>query len=341
MGKTGLIGLVHKLPRTLQRCLLGIGFLQRSQTYITNLPNMIPMLGKGGQQSPELIADLKSRGLADAKSVFINMEGIILHALYFPSKNGKLICAFHGIKGNWLNNPLPLNSDSLDADFNPKYRMLLLEEFAQDGFGFLAFTMPGFDPSEGLASEENFIKACEAFAAYTKNLAVKKEIKADDIIVCGESLGGATAAIFAARMTEKEYPPAVLSLIATFDSLINMTHNEFPIFNEVELSQCLRDKLDTTKELRKLDKDKTYIHIVAAECDTVIPIKNTLNLVSVARALRFNVLYHPLPCHHTTWDTKTVASGRKITHMAREKGIEIAEKQTVVDIEGLLSSSNV
>lgn len=336
--KTGLVSLVHKLPRTMQRCLLGVGFLQRSQTYITKLPGMIAMLNKHGQQSDELVADLKKRGLENARSIFINMGGMILHVLYLPPKNGKLVCAFHGIKGNWLNNPNPLSPLQKDTSFNPRYRMLLLEEFASDGFGFLAFTMPGFDPSEGLASEENFIKAADAFAAYTKNLALKTGIRPQNIIICGESLGGATAAIFAAKMTENNYAPGVLSLIATFDSLISMTHNEFPIFNEVELSKCLRDKLDTTKELQKLIPNKTYIHMVSTESDNVIPIQNTLNLLGAARKLGFNVLYTHLNGNHTTWDAKAVLNGKKLTHIAREKGIEIAEHQTVMDIEKIISN---
>ena len=336
--KSGLIGLINKLPKFMQRQLLGIGFLQRMETYITDLPGMLPMLDEHNNQTPELIAELIQRGIGKAQSVFIDIDGVLLHALYLPPTNGKLICAFHGIKGNWLNNPPALNPGSEDTDYNPRYRMLLLEEFARDGFGFLAFTLPGFNPSQGTASEANFAKACDAFADYTKDLALKSGIPAQDIIICGESLGGAAAAIFAAKLTEKGFPPSVVSLIASFDSLISMTQNEFPIFTKDELTNALSDQLDTTKTLRALDRKKTWIHIVAAEGDTIIPIQNTMNLLEAARGLGFNVLYHPTPGKHTTWDTKTVVSGKKITHMAREKGIEIAEHQTVLDIEGMIAA---
>jgi hypothetical protein len=337
MRKTGLIGLVHKLPKTVQGLLLGISVLQRSQSYITKLPNMLPMLDKNHQQTPEFLAELAARGLFGAESFFINMGGTILHTLYFPPKNGKLICAFHGIKGNWLNNPTPPNPSPEDADYNPRYRMALLEEFAREGFGFLAFSMPSFNPSHGYASEENFRKACMVFASFTKKHALKNSINPDNIIVCGESFGGAMAAIFAAKMTEISYPPAVLSLIATFDSLIGVTHYEFPIFTEAELTNILKEKLDTTQELSKLDRHHTYINIVSATGDTVIPRACTINLINAAHGLGFNVLYHEVDGQHTTWNKKLVVSGKKLTHTAREKGVAIAAHQSVRDIEEILA----
>jgi|GEM_PF-5182991 len=340
MRKTGLIGFVHKLPKAVQQFLLGISSMQRSQTYITHMPNMLPMLDKKNRHTKEFQEELQIRGLEGAQSIFINMSGVILHTLYFPPKNGKLICAFHGIKGNWFNNPMPVNPSPRDADYNPRYRMLLLEEFVRDGFGFLAFTVPGFNPSQGRASEESFRKACQKFAAFTKNYALKNAIKPQDIIVCGESLGGALAAIFSSELTSISYPPAVLSLIATFDSLIGMTHNEFPNFSNAELSKILCEKLDTTQELSKLDKSKTYINIIAAEGDSVIPMANTLNLLNAARKLGFNVLYHLVDGDHTTWDKKTVLDSKKLTHMAREKGVEIAEHQSVLDIKAIVSQEN-
>jgi predicted esterase len=337
MKKTGIIGIVHKLPKFLQKFLLHIGFLQRSQTYITNMPNMLPMLDKEGGHAQQFTEELAAIGLLGTKSIFINMSGVVLHALYFPPKNGKLICAFHGIKGNWFNNPMPVNPSARDAEYNPRYRMVLLEEFAREGFGFLAFTVPGFNPSQGRASEKNFIKSCEKFAVFTKNHALNNGIKPQDIIVCGESLGGALASIFAAKLTAIAYPPAVLSLIATFDSLISMTQNEFPNFSNAELAKILCEKLDTTNELSRLNKDKTYINIVAAREDNVIPMQNTMNLLYAARKLGFNVLYHLVAGEHTTWDKKTVLGIKKLTHMARQRSIEIAAHHSVLDIEAILA----
>ncbi len=336
--KTGLIGFIHKLPKKLQLQLIGIGFLQRKQTYITHLPGMLPML-KDGEQTPEFKCALQKHNIGKAESIFIDMDGEKLHALYLPPENGKLICAFHGIKGNWLNNPPAINPDPKDANYDPTYRMVLLEEFARAGFGFLAFTMPGFNPSESSASEVNFNKACGVFADYTIKLAAECQLQPKDIVICGESLGGAVAAIFASKLTIKSFPPAVVSLIATFDSLVGMTQNEFPIFSTAELSAILKDKLDTTEILSKLDKNNTWLHIVAVEGDSIIPLKNTLNLLSVARGLGFNVLYHLTQGDHTTWDKSEIVGGKKTAYMAREKGLKIAELQSVKDIQAAMGDS--
>lgn len=296
------------------------------------------MLDKNNRQTPELSEELQKRNIGDAKSVFINMRGTILHALYLPPKNSKLVVVFHGIKGNWLNNPIPVNPAPEDADYNPRYRMELLEEFARDGFGFLACTMPGFNPSQGRPSEANFHEACRVFAAHTANLAFKLNLKPHDIIVCGESLGGAIATIFAGKLTQQNYPPGVLSLIASFDSLIGMTANEFPIFSYNDLKQNLTEKLDTTENLKLLNPDQTYLHIVATNNDRVVPIKNTLNLREAATKLGFNILYHQIDGNHTTWDKPAVISSKKLTHLAREKQVAIAMHHTVEDIEKICHS---
>lgn len=326
-----IIRLIKFLPKTLQLSFIGIGCLQRYEIYKSKLPGMLPMLGTNGEQSTYLKQYLTENGLEKTESIFMDMEGQKLHALYHPSLNGKFICAFHGIKGNWLNNPPEASSNE---DYNPNYRMLVLQEFAKDGFGFLAFSLPGFDPSEGSASEKNFKKACDVFADYTiQNIPIDKH----NIIVWGESLGTALATIFAAMMTEKNYAPAVVSLVAPFDSMINMVRNKFQYFSEVQLAMHLSEKLDTKGTLPCLDKKQTFLHIVSANHDNIIPLENTLNLVYAARMLGFNVLYHPTSGDHTTWDTKEIINGKRITHIAREKNIEIAEKHSIADIEKLIS----
>lgn len=329
-----LIRIIKFLPYSWQLAILSIGFLQRREIYKTNIPGMLPMLDEHGHPSSHLTDFLNDNGLAGTQSIAIEMEGgVKLHVLSHASRNGKYVCAFHGIKGNWLNNPTEPNSSD---DYNPNYRMEVLKHFVQDGFGFLAFSMPGFEPSGGKPSEVNFNKACEAFAEYTiANIRTAPE----NIIVWGESLGTANAAIFANKMTEKRRPPGVVSLVAPFDSMINMVRYTFPYFSEEVLAKHLSEKLDTKGRLTTLDREKTYIHIVSANNDNVIPLDRVLNLVYRARELGLQVLYHPTEGRHTTWNALEVLKGKMVTHLAREAGVSIAAEQSVTDIESILAKT--
>lgn len=328
-----LIKLVKFLPYSWQLAILSIGFLQRREIYKTNIPGMLPMLDENCNQSIHLTSFVENTELAGIKTVFIAMEGgLRLHALYMPSRNGKYICAFHGIKGNWLNNPVEKNSS---ADYNPNYRMEVLRHFAKDGFGFLAFSMPGFEPSKGKPSEDNFIKACNAFADYA---ITHLDVDDKNIIVWGESLGTANATIFASCMTAKGHPPGVVSLVAPFDSMVNMVRSTaFPYFSEETLRNHLSEKLDTKGRLATLDRANTYIHIASANADSVVPLDRTLELVYAARSLNFNVLYHPTEGKHTTWAAREVIKGKRVTHLARETGVLIAADNSVDDIEKILT----
>ncbi len=346
-AKGGLIWLINQLPKIAQGWMLGIASLQRSQTYITDMPGQLPML-RDGVLSVEMVENLRAHEIWGAQSQIIDMDGVKLHALYLPPKNGKIVCAFHGIKGNWLNNPTPENADPRDTDDNPNYRMVLLEELAKKDFGFLAFSMPGFEPSQGSASEVNFIAACDAFATHTVILARKSGITAKDIIVCGESMGGAYATIFAAKLTARNLPPSALSLIAAFDSIIEMTRNEFPIFTNEELRGILTEQLDITQMLKQLDRRQTSLHIVSVEDDRIIPHHNTANLLSAAHIQGFHIVYQRLTGNHTTWHTPTVVHGITLTSMAehiraehqsapRDAAIAVAEHHTVEYIESRLA----
>jgi len=326
-----IVHLVKILPRSLQLSILGIGFLQRREIYKTNITGMLTMLNKDGSFSKKFQLYLKNNGMEKAESIFIkSKDGKNLHILYHPSKNGKLVCAFHGIKGNWFSNPADKNAPE---QYNPYYRMEVLKHFVKDGFGFFAFSMPGFHPSEGTPSEVNFINACDAFSGYVIS---KADILPSNIIVWGESLGAANAAIFASIITHKNYAPALLSMVAPFDSLINMVRLTFPYFSEKTLEKYLCEKLDTVKLLSELDK-KTYIHIVSANDDTLIPLKNTQNLVYKARNLGLKAIYHPTDGTHTTWNSKEITSVGRLVHKAREANIEIAEHKSVEDIEKILA----
>ncbi len=335
-----VVKLIKLLPLNWQLAFISVGFLQRFEIYKTNLPGMMLMLNKNKEQSIYLKGFLQQYHIENTESVFITMDGSIrLHALFMPPKNGKFACLFHGIKGNWIDNPPDKNAS---RDYNPQYRMLVLEEFAKSGFGFLAFSLPGFNPSEGMPGEEDFHKACDAFASFAIRKIESFNIKNNSVVVWGESLGTAAATIFANKLTNKSFAPAVLSLVAPFDSLINMVRNKFPYFSEKLLLEKLSEKLDTLAMFSKLDKRQTSIHIVSAQDDNIIPLNNTLNLVYEARKLGFNVLYHPTEGSHTTWDTKEVVKGNKLAHIAREHGIELAEECSVHDIEKiLLAQSNL
>lgn len=293
--------------------LLKRGWLQRWQTYITDLEGMHCMVDKKGLTANFTMA-LAERGITDVKSYFLPMrDGTKLHVLYKnPPIGGNLAFLFHGNKGNWFNNPGAAEIMSNGEAYDQHYRLKLLEECTKDGFGFMAFSLPGYNPSTGSPSQINFTEACEVFAKHAIERAAELKIGPHKVVVCGESLGGAAATIFAKILTDQGYPPGVLSLIATFDSLLGMTQNAFPEFKIHELETILEEQLNTTKTLKSLDKRKTCLHIVTAEGDSVIPAKNSYNLVKGAIESGLKLVHHHIKSDHTTWPAHTVLGGMRL-----------------------------
>jgi len=156
---------------------------------------------------------------------------------------------FHGRNGHWgysddrnkvilrsLTNNHAYHDQTSEIGYDPYYRLRLLEAMAEKG-GVVAVHTRGF----GLSNEDlqKFKKLGSASKVNLSEMALDQDMDAladyllkkmppEKIVVAGESLGGAMAAMFTKKLVERSAPPKVLGLINTFD---NMPHAVEPYVN--------------------------------------------------------------------------------------------------------------
>lgn len=132
------------------------------------------------------------------------IRGWFLQAAAKPSD--RLMLLFHGNggnrahRGNWYT-----IAHSLDADV-------------------LAMDYHGYGDSGGSPSEAALIMDAEAAWEHAVNVL---RYKPSQIVLVGESLGGAVSVQLAATMSRKGTPPAGLVLVATFSSMLDVARDRF------------------------------------------------------------------------------------------------------------------
>jgi fermentation-respiration switch protein FrsA (DUF1100 family) len=154
--------------------------------------------------TPYPIGDWRPAGLAFEDVRFQSADGTRLHGWYVPHPGAPAAVLFcHGNGGNigFLTGVL---------------RVLHLKV----GAAVLAFDYRGYGRSEGQPSEAGILADARAARAW---LAAREKIREQDVVLMGQSLGGAVAVDLAARDGAK-----ALILESTFDSLPDVAAYYFP-----------------------------------------------------------------------------------------------------------------
>lgn len=181
------------------------------------------------QVGREVAVTPSARGL-DHESVDIRTEdGEILHAWWVPastrSPEGRgIVLFFHGNAGNI------------------SHRLDYLLMFNRLGYATLIVDYRGYGRSSGTPSEQGTYN--DALAAW-RWLAQKRNAVAQDVVIAGESLGGAVASWLAAQ-----HAPRALLLMSTFTSVPDLAAQLYPLMPVRLISRFSYDNLANVRRIR-------------------------------------------------------------------------------------------
>ena len=130
------------------------------------------------------------------------------------------------------------------------------KRFKESGYGLLMISFRGYGLTEGAPGEARNV--ADARAAY--DFLIREGVKASDIIIYGESLGGAVGTQVAV-----DRPAAAMILEAPFTSLADMAHRFFPY---LPVDAYLEDRYETIRHIRRV---RTPVMVIHSLHDEFIP----------------------------------------------------------------------
>ena len=177
----------------------------------------------------ELTATPQAVGLAYESIDVLTEDGETLHGWWVPAAGGGkaalgTVLFFHGNAGNI------------------SHRLDYLRMFNSLGYSTLALDYRGYGRSSGSPSEEGTYR--DALAGW-RWLTQARGTKPQDIVVAGESLGGAVASWLAAR-----HPPRALLMLSTFTSVADLAAKIYPLLPVRLISRFSYDNLANLRQIR-------------------------------------------------------------------------------------------
>lgn len=200
----------------------------------------------------EAVATPAAYGLSFEKLSIVTEDGETLDAWWIPASQQKgvvLLC--HGNAGNI------------------SHRIDYARMFAELGYGTLLFDYRGYGKSTGKPTEEGTYR--DATAAW-RWLTETRGVAPRDIVVFGESLGGAVAAWLAAQHT-----PRALVIASSFTSVPDLGAQ---VYWFIPVRWLSRFKYDTAAELSKVAAPVLIAH---SSTDDIIPYSHGRKLYDAAR----------------------------------------------------------
>lgn len=194
-----------------------------------------------------LVTDPGESGLDYSDITFRSRDGIPLSAWYVPSADRKGVVLYcHGNGGNI------------------SYRYEYLKVFSELGLTTFIFDYRGYGKSQGRPSEEGtYLDAVGAW----HYLVEEKGVLPREIILYGESLGGAVAAWLA-----RERDPRALILQSTFTSLPDIGAEIYPFLPVRLISRYQYSTLDYLSEV------KCPVLVIHSRDDEIVPFTHGVRL---------------------------------------------------------------
>jgi hypothetical protein len=189
-------------------------------------------------------------------------DGVRLHGWY---------CTPHASRGGTLE-PLQTGATLLFLHGNAgniSHRYEIIEDFVQLPANVLIIDYRGYGKSEGRPSEEGLYADARAAWDY---LTTTRKIPASQIIIFGESLGGAVAIDLASKTNA-----CGLVVQSSFTSIADMAAEVLPFVPPF----ILRTKMDSLSKIKHVSCPKLFIH---SEADEIIPYKLGRRLFDAASA---------------------------------------------------------
>jgi pimeloyl-ACP methyl ester carboxylesterase len=191
------------------------------------------------------------------RNLMINGNISAWHFDNFPNHKTVLFC--HGNAGNI------------------SHRDYVIEMCYRQKLNLLLFDYRGFGKSKGIPSQQNVCQDGETAYRYLRGLlssdSLQKKLSPDDIIIWGESLGGAVATYIASKN-----PCAALILMCTFSSIDDIIKDQQTSLILRVMSSVL-PWVTNIMSSKSLIKDvKCPIVVVHSKTDEVIPYSNAKRL---------------------------------------------------------------
>jgi hypothetical protein len=194
--------------------------------------------------------DWNPPGLVFEDAWFDAADGTHLHGWFVPCEHARAVALFaHGNAGNL------------------SHRAELLADLHRLGVAVLAFDYRGYGRSAGSPTEAGVLADGRAARAW---LAKRAGISESDLVLMGESLGGAVAVQLAA-----EAPARGLVLENTFSSAPDVAGFHYP-WLPVKL---MRTKFDSASAIAKYHGPLLQVH---GDADTIVPIRFGQKLFAAA-----------------------------------------------------------
>jgi uncharacterized protein len=225
-----------------------------------------PMRYPGGEWRPG--------GLEFEDAWFASADGTRLHGWYVPCQGARAAVLFcHGNAGNVT------------------HRAGALEMLHRRvGASVLIFDYRGYGRSEGKPSEAGILADARAARRW---LAEREKIGEADVVVMGESIGGAVAVDLAARDGAK-----ALVLESTFTSLPDVAAHHYPW---LPVRWAMRTRLDSAAKIGDYHGRLLQSH---GDADTIVPLRFGRGLFEAANEPKRFLLYHghdhndPMPAEY-------------------------------------------
>jgi hypothetical protein len=201
-------------------------------------------------------------GLAFEDAWFEAADGTKLHGWYVPCEHAKAAVLFaHGNGGNLTHR----------AD-------LLRALHARVHVSVLIFDYRGYGRSQGKPSEAGILADARAARAW---LAAREKIEPRDLVMMGESLGGAVAVDLAAHKGAR-----ALVLQSTFSSLPDVAAHHYPW---LPTHWLMRTRLDSCGKIGRYHGPLLQAH---GDADTIVPIQFGRRLFEAANEPKQFVVMH-------------------------------------------------
>jgi fermentation-respiration switch protein FrsA (DUF1100 family) len=188
-------------------------------------------------------------------------DGTRLHGWYVPKRNPRAVVLFcHGNAGNL------------------SHRLPVLEIMnRQVGVSTLIFDYRGFGRSEGKPDEAGILADARAARRW---LAEREKIPETDIVLFGESLGGAVAVDLAARDGAR-----ALVLEKTFNNMPDVAAYHFPW---LPVRWAMRTRLDSAAKIVNYHGPVFQVH---GDADTIVPLRLAKLLHAAANEPKKLIIY--------------------------------------------------
>lgn len=208
---------------------------------------------------------------------------------------------FHGNRAHWG------DTGGGDQQRDRRARLKFIEELASSGAGVTAVTLRGFGKSLAIPNELGFLRDLQAVTQYLAS----RGFDPRRLVIAGESLGTWAATQVAVYMTQRNQPPALVSLQNPFTSMADLGEqfvSHFPIVRSLQIGlsatsldrHVLKNHFYTANLLQQLSAG-TVIHIATSGKDGLVPPSHSDKLAEIARAQNLRVVRDVFPdaLHHT------------------------------------------